>query len=247
MRIFHYTSIETLALILKNRTIRFSRLDKVDDPEEYDITEDGVTPSHYCFAFCWTRNEDESLPQWYMYGSGSHGVRIEMDSDMFEYVDGFKDRSFLGGVEYTKQGDRIMPVFLNGNVLEDIIYVDDMSNIEKKIFHAFEEQKGITFHNIGLYKRKDWNFQMECRFRLYALPLKPRGVGLYYYPSEVIADNVPPKAEYIDIPLSPKAFANMKILLGPKVNTAERIIIQSLMKEYLGKADFYLSDFTNKM
>lgn len=45
MRIFHYTSIETLALILKNRTIRFSRLDKVDDPEEYDITEDGVTPS----------------------------------------------------------------------------------------------------------------------------------------------------------------------------------------------------------
>jgi len=247
MRIFHYTSIETLALILKNRTIRFSRLDKVDDPEEYDITEDGVTLSHYCFASCWTRNEDESLPQWYMYGSGSHGVRIEMDSDMFEYVDGFKDKSFLGGVEYTKQGDRIMPVILNGKVLEDIIYVDDMSNIEKRIFHAFEEQKAIHFHNIGLYKRKDWNFQKECRFRLYALPLKPRGVGLYYSPSEVIADNVPPKAEYIDIPLSPIAFANMKILLGPKVNAAERIIIQSLMKEYLRKEDFGLSVFTNKM
>jgi hypothetical protein len=59
----------------------------------------------------------------------------------FEYVDGFKDKSFLGGVEYTKQGDRIMPVILNGKVLEDIIYVDDMSNIEKRIFHAFEEQK----------------------------------------------------------------------------------------------------------
>ena len=53
-----------------------------------------------------------------MYGSGSHGVRIEMDSDMFEYVDGFKDKSFLGGVEYTKQGDRIMPVILNGKVLK---------------------------------------------------------------------------------------------------------------------------------
>lgn len=79
------------------------------------------------------------------------------------------------------------------------------------------------------------------------MPLKPRGVGLYYSPSEVIADNVPPKAEYIDIPLSPIAFANMKILLGPKVNAAERIIIQSLMKEYLRKEDFGLSVFTNKM
>lgn len=34
MRIYHYTNIDTLALILKNRTIRFNRLDNVDDLEE---------------------------------------------------------------------------------------------------------------------------------------------------------------------------------------------------------------------
>ncbi len=34
MEIHHYTSIENLALILKNKTIRFTRLDKVDDSEE---------------------------------------------------------------------------------------------------------------------------------------------------------------------------------------------------------------------
>lgn len=32
MKLYHYTSIETLALILKHKTIRFSRLDRVDDP-----------------------------------------------------------------------------------------------------------------------------------------------------------------------------------------------------------------------
>lgn len=32
--LYHYTSIETLALILKNRTIRFNNLQNVDDPEE---------------------------------------------------------------------------------------------------------------------------------------------------------------------------------------------------------------------
>ena len=30
-KIYHYTSIETLALILKYKTIRFNRLDQVDD------------------------------------------------------------------------------------------------------------------------------------------------------------------------------------------------------------------------
>lgn len=34
MRIYHYTSIETLALILDNQKIRFNRLDRVDDLEE---------------------------------------------------------------------------------------------------------------------------------------------------------------------------------------------------------------------
>lgn len=34
MKLYHYTTIDTLALILKNRTIRFNRLDKVDDLEE---------------------------------------------------------------------------------------------------------------------------------------------------------------------------------------------------------------------
>lgn len=32
--LYHYTSIETLALILKNRTIRFSSLATVDDIKE---------------------------------------------------------------------------------------------------------------------------------------------------------------------------------------------------------------------
>jgi hypothetical protein len=35
MKIYHYTGIETLALILKTKRIRFSRFDTVDDSEEY--------------------------------------------------------------------------------------------------------------------------------------------------------------------------------------------------------------------
>ena len=34
MKIYHYTTIDALAMILSNRSIKFSRLDKVDDMEE---------------------------------------------------------------------------------------------------------------------------------------------------------------------------------------------------------------------
>lgn len=34
MAIYHYTTIETLALIIKSKSIRFNRTDKVDDSDE---------------------------------------------------------------------------------------------------------------------------------------------------------------------------------------------------------------------
>lgn len=37
--LFHYTNIESLALILKNKTIRFNSLDNMDDLQE-NITKD---------------------------------------------------------------------------------------------------------------------------------------------------------------------------------------------------------------
>lgn len=81
--IYHYTNIETLALILANRTIRFNRLDLVDDPEEFDFEHEGLRPAEYYFISCWTNNERESLPQWAMYGHSNHGVRIGMKENMF--------------------------------------------------------------------------------------------------------------------------------------------------------------------
>lgn len=42
MRIYHYTNIETLALVLKNKTIRFNRLDRVDDLEEGQTESSGI-------------------------------------------------------------------------------------------------------------------------------------------------------------------------------------------------------------
>lgn len=43
--LYHYASLDTLALILHNRTIRFSRLDKVDDPQPTRTAFSGLSKS----------------------------------------------------------------------------------------------------------------------------------------------------------------------------------------------------------
>ena len=47
MKIHHYTSFETLELILKNRTIRFNRSDNVDDPNEIELEINGFPFAKY--------------------------------------------------------------------------------------------------------------------------------------------------------------------------------------------------------
>ena len=63
MKIYHYTSIETLALIVQNKTIRFNRLDFVDDCEEslYGSGPTNIKLGQYTFVSCWTKDCKHSI------------------------------------------------------------------------------------------------------------------------------------------------------------------------------------------
>lgn len=84
MIIHHYTSLQTLALILKNQTIRFNRLDLVDDASELDSIPDFFRS--YLFASCWTESEDESIPLWKMYTPNMQGVKISLPKKTFREI-----------------------------------------------------------------------------------------------------------------------------------------------------------------
>ena len=81
-RIYHYTSIDSLALILRTRKLRLSRLDGVDDATEAPQTGD-IAFSKYFFVSCWTADSSESIPQWHMYTRNMSGVRIELPAYPF--------------------------------------------------------------------------------------------------------------------------------------------------------------------
>lgn len=81
--LYHYTSVEVLALILKNRTIRFNSLDHMDDLQEQE-TADIKNAGQFCYISSWTDDEQESIPMWNMYSSLDSGIRIKMKKCPFK-------------------------------------------------------------------------------------------------------------------------------------------------------------------
>ena len=100
VRIYHYTTIDSLALILKSRALRFTRLDRVDDLEEAKVEQNQYDLSKFLFVSCWTEDGEEDIPLGKMCSDGAAGVRIGVDKEMFE---GYFSFSFDEGTGELKE------------------------------------------------------------------------------------------------------------------------------------------------
>ena len=87
--LYHYTNLFAFASIIKNRSIRFSPLSKMDDINDGQ-SKDFETISQYVFASSWTYSNEESIPFWAMYTNDMHGVRIGLPKNPFKKYPGFK-------------------------------------------------------------------------------------------------------------------------------------------------------------
>lgn len=253
MRIYHYTNIETLALILKNKTIRFNRLDQVDDLEEGHIECSGVHPGLYSFVSCWTEDSEESIPLWRMYTDKGVGVRIGLDKEMFRQYQ-YHNGDIIDGNTIQTDGvlskpiplERlitrdmvVMPNFNDGVFFRKVVYVDDVSTAMKDAvkrvnnrINQFETSKW------SLYKNRRWEFQNESRFALTIFP-KPSnlsaGSPLYSeWLISAIERGEPAPINYIDLDLDLEALKKMDITLCPRMNEGYKTIVESLCNTYLG-------------
>lgn len=196
MKIFHYTTIDNLALILKNRTIRFNRLDNgLDDLQEGYISSNGVKIGNYGFVSCWTENREESIPLWKLYTDNGVGVRIALEKDMFKdyyYSDiveynGIRFDAKKSGWKITKTPieDMFNPDFMVFTLLSSAIddgcfyrAVEYVEDINKKIDKCVTitpisdnlNHIHVQFSEIGRYKNKRWAFEEETRFFLFIIP-----------------------------------------------------------------------------
>ena len=81
--LYHYTTIDTLQLILRNRTFRFNSLINMDDIEE-SKTRDFEWVGKYLYVSSWADDGDvENLALWGLYSNHFEGVRIKMIKNPF--------------------------------------------------------------------------------------------------------------------------------------------------------------------
>lgn len=242
MKLYHYTSIKSLAAILSSCKFRFTRLDLVDDPEEYCYTKDSIDYAKYAFVSCFTNNKYENLPQWQMYADNKHGVRIGIDENLFDIVD-YKNQKYIAYPLnlYADKDYMVMPL-LNGTALEKVQYVGDVSDVIKNtIYIDLPEGNALDLKAIGIYKNKDWTFLQEYRFILNVFPSKIDGKTSSL--STVLANHLYPNIRHIDMPLNKATYQRMEIMVGPETDDTEKIIVSALMEKFLGRNNFELSTF----
>ena len=194
--LYHYCSIESLACILHNRTLKFNNLTKVDDPEEA-VTADMGNFGRLCYVSCWTNNPQESIPMWNLYTPNGHGVRIRMkefpfvmyhykkgeyllDKDADSYINLKRiydenkvivvpDSLKLLQVNYTDDVSKLFPIVKETSYYDFDGNLVDISTItgERQVKYNTK----LDFSRIGRFKRENWAFEHEWRYIISTTPM----------------------------------------------------------------------------
>lgn len=240
--VYHYTSIETLCLIIKSKNIRFNRLDLVDDMEEsaYCSGPTGINLNKYVFVSCWTKCPEENIALWDMY-TKNIGVRIGLKEDMFiSYKINDNLNSFFPD-ERIYNEELLFSRFLNSASVYDIIYTDEieMKNQVNSGMQRIGNAAVIKHEKFGTYKRTNWSFQKECRYRLYSNPLSNLNfhkARSFHYETdssiEGIMTNMDINTQFIDMPLNTNKLCDIEVLIGPHATEKKREMVYEILKEY---------------
>lgn len=258
MKIYHYTNIEALALILKNQTIRFNRLDKVDDIEEGNAESWGVKFCKYVFVSCWTDKKEENIPLWKMYSGNTGGIRIALEQEMFkEYlISDLKIESLQSEgsmISKISPQDMINPNFFiipiqdyeNDLFYRHIKYVDDIFPFTKDAIQVnnIQGNRGdiiVDMKPFGYYKNNRWKFQDEVRFVLYVFPINPllesSNPKMNSIVVQSLLNNKSLPFDYYDMKLKDDAFKNLEITLSTSATESQETIVRALVDKYAPKA-----------
>ncbi len=254
--LYHYTSLSSLGLILKNRNIKFNSLRNMDDLEEMrasDLTEYGK----YYFVSSWTDKPEEKLSLWNMYTKDMTGVRIKLHTLPFEtytyhlnngVYDIVSEDNFLPQDFF--QPDKYIPVYYpNERFVEKIEYTDDESLIYPKLIHYNHatNQSSVELGIVCKYKRSEWYFQDEVRYKILFLPIKLKDAHNIEMLKNNIINQLSIPFEFVFLKIKEQYFKNIEITKGPKMSYADSELLELLVKNYCPSAKIIESKFKDKI
>lgn len=252
--IYHYTDIDTLALILKSKKIRFNRLDRVDDISEGSSFEK-LNLQEFFFVSCWTYDEIESIPQWHMYTNEMSGVRMKLPKKLFksekiEVPDSHK--AFMYGDIYSpipfnqifSNEYFILPSFLNENEFgSKVEYHENFEQMKNEAINVNLSEGRFKIkkpNKLASLKSPVWAFQKEYRFVLMILPSFPNQgfidenwqKNFPNFVANALNEGKGANLNYFDIEIETKALESVEITLGPLCPPGKKIIVESLIEKY---------------
>lgn len=241
----HYTSVSTMELILKHRTIRFNNLKNVNDKEEVQTT--GLDDfGRYCLVSCWTYLNHESLLHWERYTPDAKGVRISLPVnpfdpayDVYEYL--FHNKMIRHRLPFSTQYCEPLPY-------PDIIKVhytnDERFIIPNTLLQGSYDEAVLCTRILGIYKRATWSDEKEVRYRILLEPsfysINHGGEAIPSYDIETCemhwrayGDICPFKPlNYLDFKLRDECIDNVKITIGPNNSQKEKCQIIDIIRKY---------------
>lgn len=261
--LYHYTSIDGLAHILRSKKIRFSRLDLLDDVNEGQ-SKDSVDWRKYYFVSCWTADEEESIPLWHMYTPEMKGVRLKLPTKFFKSYEidlsevprfihladtskapeganirlsSYMPYDMLHGEDYF-----VMPNSFDENWPLKVEYTNDEDLLDQDLigYNEHLQMTSINSFEVAKYKKKVWSFQDEWRFRICCFNAAPRSLkdemseNDYYnlMVKELSTLGKGVSQQYFFMEIDDNAFKSIEISLGPKLELAQEIIVDALVKTY---------------
>ncbi|RUO24451.1 hypothetical protein CWE09_11375 [Aliidiomarina minuta] len=147
----------------------------------------------------------------------------------------FRDEVWPSKVEYTDD-----PTLLNQNLIK---------------YNKETDTTSISSDEIAKYKKKVWSFQYEWRFKIHCFNAAPRSLK-----SKMPNDSYNElmlrelrnfekgvSQEYFFMDLDDLIFDSLEVVLGPKVDSAHKIIVNSLIQNFCSKAKVSPSRLTGQI
>ena len=269
--LYHYTSIESLALILKNKTIRLNPLDKMDDLQEQK-TADVENLGKFVFVSSWTDDSTESIPMWKMYTNSAAGVRIKLRKNPFlQHGTSAQDVVRKTGMQLTQDSDPngTIPTFLDfseilskgywspqawgGNILEKVKYTNDITKLEPKVADVTSEGINLKMGMLGKHKNLHWEFQKEWRYIMqfisvnFAASMEDMTNQALISARKMLQGTEPPPFRYYDLDIDPRYFAEMEITCSPQMTYGNRVILEALIEKFNPNAKIVESELLGKI
>lgn len=263
--LYKYTTLESLALILKSKKIRLNPLTVMDDLQEAESSDD-IKYAQYVFISSWMNQPLESVAMWKLYSDMNSGIRIGLKRKPFKKYTALRtdiqkmvpaanlDGDYIDLIAPIEQCFNDNYMIVNSafdQSLEKVEYKDDPALLSPKLFNIEKDSMGLATSIMGKYKNTYWEFQNEERYVLRFLPVDAKRMIYCENAKEVVYqafintnNNFLP---YYDLQIRDDAFNSMEITLSPQFTDGNKILLETLCQKYNPNMKISESALKNKV